>query len=85
MKDGLVTGGQLRVALKNARDAGRVAVEFARIEHRPDDQGTIDHHTVVYEYLAGRKLMSLKQGSSLVSQVQSHMCTDGTFLLRYGQ
>eukprot|EP00931_Biecheleriopsis_adriatica_P044256 TRINITY_DN25298_c0_g1_i1.p1 TRINITY_DN25298_c0_g1~~TRINITY_DN25298_c0_g1_i1.p1 ORF type:complete len:155 (-),score=22.64 TRINITY_DN25298_c0_g1_i1:60-524(-) len=22
--------------------------------------GTIDHHTVVYEYLAGRKLMSLK-------------------------
>ena len=25
--------------------------------------GTIDHHTVVYEYLDGRKLMSLKQGS----------------------
>lgn len=25
--------------------------------------GTIDHHTVVYEYLDGRKLMSLKRGS----------------------
>ena len=36
--------------------------------------GTIDHHTVVYEYLDGRKLMSLKQGSPEFFLWRSNNC-----------